>query len=171
MYTQSYKDVFRLYSSGIHENVSLSFSERGSEVFGRIITHAFILFNIFPIEIARAFFEQLITNEVRPTTLLESFKSFIQKSERHSPEKLLSRKALSEETISGKRSRIGILIRLLQFPTYKKLLQWQLNTYLFKGRFLLCQKSGKKWVHFGMVSQLPTWTCYGIHIDQLRQTA
>ena len=97
VYTQFYKDVFRLYSSGIHENVPVSFSKRDSEVFGRIITHAFIQYNIFPIEIARAFFEQLLTNEVRQSTLLESFKSFIRKSERHSLEKLLSKKALSEE--------------------------------------------------------------------------
>ena len=73
------------------------FSERDSEVLGRMITHAFIQYNIFPIEKARTFFEQLIANEVRQSTLLESFKSFIQKSERHSLEKLLSRKALSEE--------------------------------------------------------------------------
>ena len=87
VYTQFYKDVFRLHSSGIHENVPLSFSERDGEVFGRIIAHAFIQFNIFPVEIARAFFEQLTTNEVQQSTLLESFKSYIQKSERHSLEK------------------------------------------------------------------------------------
>ena len=104
VYTQFYKDVFGLYSSGIHENVPLSFSERDSEVFGRIVTHAFIQFNIFPIEIARAFFEQLVTNDVQQTTLLKSFKSFIQKSERHSLEKLLSRKHYQrkKQTISGK---------------------------------------------------------------------
>ena len=33
VYAQFYKDIFRLYSSGIRENVPLSFSERDSEVF------------------------------------------------------------------------------------------------------------------------------------------
>ena len=76
-------------------------------MFSRIITHAFIQFNIFPIERARAIFEQLITNEVRQATLLESFKSFIQKSEWHSLEKLLSKKAVSKgETISGNVHRL-----------------------------------------------------------------
>ena len=42
VYTQFYKYVFRLYSSGIHENIPLSFSERDRAVFGRIITHSFI---------------------------------------------------------------------------------------------------------------------------------
>ena len=99
VYTQFYKDVFPLYSLDILENILLSFSEKDSEVFGRIITHCFIQYNVFPIEIeiGRAFFEQLLINEVRHSILLESFKSFIRKSERHSLEKLLSRKALSEE--------------------------------------------------------------------------
>ena len=43
--------------------------------------------------------------------------------------------------------------------------------YLFNGRFLLCQKSGKEWVNFGMVSQQPTLMYYGIQIDQQRQVA
>ena len=64
VYTQFYKYLFRLYSSGIHQNIPLPFSERETAVFGRIITHSFIQYNIFPVEMARAFFEQLITNEV-----------------------------------------------------------------------------------------------------------
>ena len=47
VYTQFYNDVFQLYSSGIHENVPLSFSGRDSEMFGRIITHAFVLLTYF----------------------------------------------------------------------------------------------------------------------------
>ena len=99
VYTQFYKDVFPLYSLDILENILLSFSEKDSEVFGRIITHCFIQYNVFPIEIeiGRTIFEQLLINEIRHSILLESFKSFIKKSERHSLEKLLSRKGLSEE--------------------------------------------------------------------------
>ena len=43
--------------------------------------------------------------------------------------------------------------------------------YVFvQGCFLLCQKSLKEWVPFGMVSQQPTLMYYGIHINQQCQT-
>ena len=65
VYSQFYKEIFRFHSSGIHANVPSSLSETESERFGKILTHAYILYNIFPIEIATAFFEQLVKGEVR----------------------------------------------------------------------------------------------------------
>ena len=119
VYTQFYKDVFPLYSLDILENILLSFSEKDSEVFGRIITHCFIQYNVFPIEIeiGRTIFEQLLINEVRHSILLESFKSFIKKSERQSLHYQRKHYQRKQQTISWKCSRIVILIRFPQLPT------------------------------------------------------
>ena len=46
VYTRFYKNVLPLYSLAIHKNVPSSFSEKDSEVCGRIITHCFIQYNI-----------------------------------------------------------------------------------------------------------------------------
>ena len=97
VYSQFYKEIFRFHSSGIHANVPSSLSETESELFGKILTHAYIQYNIFPIQIARAFFEQLLKGEVRNGTLIQSFKSYVQKNERESLERALKGGAVTEE--------------------------------------------------------------------------
>ena len=97
VYSQFYKEIFRFHSSGIHANVPSSWSETESELFGKILTHTYIQCNIFPIQIAKAFFEQLLKGEVRNYTLIQSFKSYVQKNERESLERALKGDAITEE--------------------------------------------------------------------------
>ena len=97
MYSQFYKKIFCFHSSGIHENVPSSLSETESELFGKILRHAYIQYNIFPIEIAKAFFEQLLKGDVRNDTLIQSFKSYVQKNECESLERALKGDAITEE--------------------------------------------------------------------------
>ena len=84
VYSQFCKDISRFGSSGIHANVPSSLSETESELFGKILTHAYIQYNIFPIQIAKPFFEQLLKGEVRNDTLIPSLKSYVQKNEHES---------------------------------------------------------------------------------------
>ena len=48
-------------------------------------------------KIAKAFFEQLLKGEVRNYTLIQSFKSYVQKNERESLERALKGEAITEE--------------------------------------------------------------------------
>ena len=79
VYTQIFKEIFKMYSSGIHANVPTGLSAEECEKFGRILCHSFIQFNIFPVQIAKAFFEQVVMDSVRHNVLLESFQEFVQK--------------------------------------------------------------------------------------------
>ena len=71
--------------------------QRQSELFGKILTHAYIQYNIFPIAIAKAFFEQLLKRDVKNDTLILSFKSYVQKNECESLERALKGDAITEE--------------------------------------------------------------------------
>ena len=65
VYTQFFKETFSMYSSGIHANVPTGLSAEECEKFGRIVCHSFIQLNIFPVQIAKAFFEQVVMDSVR----------------------------------------------------------------------------------------------------------
>lgn len=48
---------------------------------GRIVSLSFIQLNIFPVQIAKASFEQVVMDSVRHNVLLESFQEFVKKEE------------------------------------------------------------------------------------------
>ena len=81
VYTQFFKEVFNMYSSGNHANVPTGLSAEECEKFRRIECHSFIQFNIFPVQIEKAFFEQVVMDSVHHNVLLESFQEFEQKNE------------------------------------------------------------------------------------------
>ena len=79
MYSQFYKEILCFHYSDIYANVPSSLSETDSERFGKILTQTYTQHNIFPIQITKAFFEQLLKGEVRNDTLIQSFKLYVQK--------------------------------------------------------------------------------------------
>ena len=81
VYTQFFKEIFSMYSSGIHANVPTGLSAEECEKFGRIVSHSFIQLNIFPVQIAKASFEQVVMDSVRHNVLLESFQEFVKREE------------------------------------------------------------------------------------------
>ena len=81
VYTQFFKEIFSTYSSGIHANVPTCLSAEECEKSGRIVCHPIIQLNIFPVQIAKASFEQIVMDSVRHNVLLESFQEFLQKEE------------------------------------------------------------------------------------------
>ena len=48
---------------------------------GRIVSLSFIQLNIFPVQIAKASFEQVVMDSVRHNVLLESFQEFVKREE------------------------------------------------------------------------------------------
>ena len=81
VYTQFFKEIFSMYSSGIHANVPTGLSADECEKLRRIVCHSFIQLNIFPVQIAKALFEQVVMDSVRHNVLLESFQEFVQKED------------------------------------------------------------------------------------------
>ena len=77
VYAHFYNKIFSLHRAGINTNVPTGLSEKEYKTLGKIITHAFILYNIFPIQLSKAFFEQVVTDSVRDSVLLDLFKDFV----------------------------------------------------------------------------------------------
>ena len=69
-------------------------SETEYELFGKILTDAYIQSNTFPIQIAKANFEQLLKGQVINDTLIQSFKSYVKKK---SLERALRGDAITEK--------------------------------------------------------------------------
>ena len=97
VYRHFYNEIFSLHSAGINANVPTGLSEEKYETLGKIITHAFIQYNIFPMQLSKAFFEQVVTDSVRDSVLLDSFKDFVLPKEKDVTEKLLRGENIGEE--------------------------------------------------------------------------
>ena len=83
VYSCFYKELYRFNCSGINAHVpSTSLSDSHAEKLGVIISHAFIQYNIFPIRLAKATFQYMVTDDVNDDTLMESFLLFIDTHER-----------------------------------------------------------------------------------------
>ena len=97
VYAHFYNEIFSLHSAGINTNVPNGLSEEEYETLWKIITQAFIQHNIFPIQLSKAFFEQVVTDSVRDSVLLDSFKDFVLLKEKDVIEKLLRGENIGEE--------------------------------------------------------------------------
>ena len=82
VYSQFFKELFALKSSGVESNVPYSLTVTEARTLGKLMTHAFIQSNFFPLNFAKATFEYLARCTVRDSSLIESFLFFIQKNER-----------------------------------------------------------------------------------------
>ena len=82
VYSQFFKELFALKSSGVESNVPYSLTVTEARALGKLMIHAFIQSNFFPLNFAKATFEYLARSTVRNSSLIESFLFFIQKKER-----------------------------------------------------------------------------------------
>jgi len=73
-----------MYSSGVTETVPSSMSEDDARKYGKIVSHAYLQYSVFPVTMAKAFFESLLFETVREQTLIESYFSFLQSSSERS---------------------------------------------------------------------------------------
>ena len=97
VYAHFYNEIFSLHSAGINTNVPTGLSEEEYGTLGKIITHAFIQYNTFPMQLSKAFFELVVTDSVRDSVLLDSFKNFVLPKEKNVIEKLLRGENIGEE--------------------------------------------------------------------------
>lgn len=92
-----YQCFFIKYFDGVDAKVpSMSIGEDMCIIFGRIISHAFISFGIFPVQIAKASLIHYLTGNVSDEDLFESFHLFLDPKEGD-----LVKRAIHEETMSG----------------------------------------------------------------------
>ena len=93
VFSEFFKFVFRFKSVGISSCVPSSLSEEESVKFGKILTHYFVQFNMFPTGFSKAVLEYITFDKVRKETLQESFKNIIQQC--------LQKKSFDDEIVQG----------------------------------------------------------------------
>ena len=77
-----FEEIYKQRCAGIKANVPTILTETEAEIFGTIITQAYIQHNVFNVRLAKAAFEYLIFDNVRDKTLVESLLLFIHNRER-----------------------------------------------------------------------------------------
>ena len=77
-----FEEIYKQRCAGIKANVPTILTETEAEIFGTIITQAYIQHNVFNVRLAKAAFEYLIFDNVRDKTLIESLPLFIDNRER-----------------------------------------------------------------------------------------
>ena len=77
-----FEEIYKQRCAGIKANVPTILTETEAEIFGTIITQAYIQHNVFNVRLAKAAFEYLIFDNVRDKTLIESLLLFIDNRER-----------------------------------------------------------------------------------------
>ena len=92
VYAHFYNEIFSLHSAGINVNVPTGLLEEEYETLVKIITQAFIQYNMFPTQLSKAFFEQVVTDSIR-----DSFKDFVLPKEEDVIEKLLRGENIGQE--------------------------------------------------------------------------
>ena len=83
VYSVFFKDLFLLKSAGLKTSVPIA------ENLDSMITNSFINNNSFPVGLGKATFEYLVFGDVRNSILKESFKLYLQSSEKRILEKVL----------------------------------------------------------------------------------
>ena len=89
VYSVFFKDLFILKSAGLEASVPIALNSKEAESLGSMITNSFINNNFVPVRLAKATFEYLVFGDVRNSTLMESFKLYLQSNERSMLEKVL----------------------------------------------------------------------------------
>ena len=84
--------MFCFKSVDISCYVASSLSKEQSVKFGKILTHYFIQFNMFPTGASKTVLENIIFDEVRKETLLELFHNYIPPYEKNITQQCLQRK-------------------------------------------------------------------------------
>ena len=72
-----------MHSTGVFESIPSSLSGEDAVLYGKIVSHAYSQYQVFPSALAKAFFEMLIFESVRDETLIESYKNFLTVNERN----------------------------------------------------------------------------------------
>ena len=75
--------------AGLEASVPIALNSKEAESLGSMITNSFINNKFFPVRLAKATFEYSVFGDVRNSTLTESFKLYLQSSERSILDKLL----------------------------------------------------------------------------------
>ena len=84
-----FKDLFLLKSAGLATSVPVARNSKEAESLGFMITNPFINNNFSLVCLAKATFEYLVFGDVCNSTLIESFKLYLQSNERSILEKVL----------------------------------------------------------------------------------
>lgn len=82
VYSCFFNEVFKMFSLGYESNIPSALTKYDALHLGLIITHAYLLFKIFPVSLYKAFFEYCVLDSVRDSTLTESFMLYIEPKER-----------------------------------------------------------------------------------------
>ena len=101
VFSEFFKFVFRFKSAGISSCVPSSLSEEESVKFGKILTHYFVQFNMFPTCFSKTVLEYIIFDEVRKETLQESFYNYISPYEKNIIQQCLQKKSFDNEIVQG----------------------------------------------------------------------
>ena len=101
VFSEFFKFVFRFKSAGISSCVPSSLSEEESVKFGKILTHYFVQFNMFPTGFSKAVLEYIIFDKVRKETLQESFYNYISANEKNVIQQCLQRRSVDDEIVQG----------------------------------------------------------------------
>ena len=81
-FSSFYQCFFAKHFDGVDAKVpSVNIGDEECLIFGRIISHAYISFGIFPIQIAKASFMHFLTGKVSDQDLFDSFTSFLDSKE------------------------------------------------------------------------------------------
>ena len=79
--------------------VPCSLSKEQSVKFGKILTHYFIQFNMFPTGASKAVLENINFDKVRKETLQELFHNYISPCEKNITQQCLQRKNFDDEIV------------------------------------------------------------------------
>ena len=101
VYSEFFKFVFCFKSVGISSCVTSSLSEKESVKVGKILTHYFLRFNMFPTGFSKAVLEYIIFDKVRKETLQESFYNYISPYEKNKIKQCLQRRSFDDEIAQG----------------------------------------------------------------------
>ena len=81
-YSTFFTEIAKMHSSGLYETIPTSLSEDEAFLFGRIMSHSYQTYSVFPVSLAKAFFEMLMFDQIRDEVLVSSFTNFLMKNER-----------------------------------------------------------------------------------------
>ena len=101
MYFQNFSNLYFVLKVLVYPLVPSSLSEEESVKFGKILSHYFVQFNMFPTGFSKTVLEYIILDKLRKETLQESFYSYILPYEKNIIQQCLQRRSFDDEIVQG----------------------------------------------------------------------
>ncbi|XP_066926387.1 uncharacterized protein [Clytia hemisphaerica] len=161
VYSSFFAELAKMQSSGLFESVPSSLTEEEARLLGRIISHAYSKFRVFPFQMAKAFIEMLLFDHVRDTTLIESYQNFLMVNESKILVKCLRGNdlnqeetddlwaALNESNIRAKPKKENIHALVIKAAKYEFI---QKHFYIMKGIQKVIKETNA--LNFGLIDDM-----------------